>query len=71
MRANTIGEPHDIFNTPPLARDLLFSTKTPQPIDAGAAAAVPDSKMGHMMMLEPGWPRVAERIAKWLGDRGL
>lgn len=27
--------------------------------------------MGHMMMLEPGWPDVAERICSWLGARGL
>jgi pimeloyl-ACP methyl ester carboxylesterase len=27
--------------------------------------------MGHNMMLEPGWPAVAERIDSWLGTRGL
>ncbi|GAB3037362.1 hypothetical protein MBOU_19990 [Mycobacterium bourgelatii] len=27
--------------------------------------------MGHMLMLEPGWPAVAERICSWLGARGL
>ncbi len=27
--------------------------------------------MGHNMMLEPGWPNVAERIHNWLGDQGL
>ena len=27
--------------------------------------------MGHNMMLEPGWDAVAERIHRWLGDRGL
>jgi pimeloyl-ACP methyl ester carboxylesterase len=27
--------------------------------------------MGHNMMLEPGWPNVAERILNWLGDQGL
>ncbi|WP_425312085.1 alpha/beta hydrolase [Mycobacterium asiaticum] len=27
--------------------------------------------MGHMLMLEPGWPQVAERIHNWLSDRGL
>jgi pimeloyl-ACP methyl ester carboxylesterase len=27
--------------------------------------------MGHNMMLEPGWPAVAERIHTWLGPRGL
>jgi pimeloyl-ACP methyl ester carboxylesterase len=28
-------------------------------------------KMGHNMMLEPGWTAVAERIDTWLGTRGL
>ena len=27
--------------------------------------------MGHNMMLEPGWPTVAERIHNWLGRQGL
>jgi pimeloyl-ACP methyl ester carboxylesterase len=27
--------------------------------------------MGHDMMLEPGWPAVAERIHTWLGEHGL
>ena len=27
--------------------------------------------MGHNMMVEPGWPAVAERIHNWLGERGL
>jgi pimeloyl-ACP methyl ester carboxylesterase len=27
--------------------------------------------MGHMMMLEPGWQAVAERIESWLGGQGL
>ncbi len=27
--------------------------------------------MGHDMMLEPGWPAVAERIHTWLGTHGL
>jgi pimeloyl-ACP methyl ester carboxylesterase len=27
--------------------------------------------MGHNMMLEPGWPAVAERINSWLGTLGL
>jgi pimeloyl-ACP methyl ester carboxylesterase len=27
--------------------------------------------MGHDMMLEPGWPAVAERIDSWLSARGL
>jgi pimeloyl-ACP methyl ester carboxylesterase len=28
-------------------------------------------EMGHNMMVEPGWPAVAERIHDWLGGRGL
>jgi pimeloyl-ACP methyl ester carboxylesterase len=27
--------------------------------------------MGHDMMLEPGWPRVAERIQSWLAGQGI
>ena len=27
--------------------------------------------MGHNMMLEPGWPVVAERIQSWLEGRGI
>jgi hypothetical protein len=27
--------------------------------------------MGHMMMVEPGWQAVAERIEGWLGGQGL
>lgn len=27
--------------------------------------------MGHMLMLEPGWADVAQRICGWLGARGL
>ena len=27
--------------------------------------------MGHNMMLEPGWPAVAERIHTWLAGQGL
>jgi pimeloyl-ACP methyl ester carboxylesterase len=27
--------------------------------------------MGHMMMLEPGWQEVAERMEGWLGGQGL
>jgi alpha-beta hydrolase superfamily lysophospholipase len=27
--------------------------------------------MGHMMMLEPGWQAVAERMEGWLGGQGL
>lgn len=28
-------------------------------------------KMGHNMILEPGWDYVAERIANWLETRGI
>ena len=28
-------------------------------------------EMGHVMMLEPGWPAVAEKIDGWLTTRGL
>jgi len=27
--------------------------------------------MAHDMMLEAGWQSVADRILRWLGDRGL
>ncbi|MDT5126465.1 MAG: hypothetical protein QOH54_2109 [Mycobacterium sp.] len=125
MRANTFGESHEIFNTPKLAREILFCSHTPEPIvEAGAKRVEPDSmravfldqvfrlpkprrittpllvlggeddglisndevhatarayrtdaeffpKMGHMMMTEPGWDDVAERIQAWLGTRNL
>ena len=46
-------------------------------VDASAVAGIyqagveifPD--MGHVMMLEPGWQAVAERIDSWLTARGL
>lgn len=44
-------------------------------VDATARAYGTDADifpgMGHDMMLEPGWERVAERIHTWLGQRGL
>ncbi|MDT5219116.1 MAG: hypothetical protein QOF15_1221 [Mycobacterium sp.] len=125
VRANAFKQPHEIFNTPALARQFLFSPTTPEPIVVACAARVePDSlravftdqafrlphperiktpllvlggkedglinnedvrttaaaygteaelfpDMGHMMMLEPGWPQVAERISNWLAAQGL
>lgn len=124
LRASTLGNPADLFNTQALAREFLFSPSTPDSIirscatrmepespraardtvnrlpdagvvpapmlvlgarddgsridgDASAFAATyqadveifPD--MGHVMMLEAGWQAVAERIDRWLTDRGL
>ncbi|MGE2719151.1 alpha/beta hydrolase [Mycolicibacterium celeriflavum] len=44
MRANTIGQAHEIFNTPALARDTLFSPHSPDEIVASCANRVePDS----------------------------
>lgn len=44
MRANTIGQSHEIFNTPRLARERLFSPHTPDDIVESCAARVePDS----------------------------
>ncbi|KUI47413.1 hypothetical protein AU198_23660 [Mycobacterium sp. GA-1199] len=44
MRANTIGQAHEIFNTPALARDILFTPHTPPDIVASCANRVePDS----------------------------
>jgi hypothetical protein len=34
-----------------------------------AVEVFPD--MGHVMMLEPGWQAVAERIDSWLTTQGL
>jgi len=31
------------------------------------AGAVFQPGMGHLLMLEPGWPQVAERVVEWLG----
>jgi len=124
LRTNAFGNPADLFNTPALAREFLFSADTPESIvtscaarlepesaraaretvnrlpdaghvtapmlvlgakddgsrfdgDASAVAEIyqtdieifPD--MGHVMMLEPGWQDVAERIDSWLTTRGL
>jgi Alpha/beta hydrolase family len=123
LRTNTFGNPADLFNTPPLAREFLFSAQTPDSIVRSCAARlVPESNraaretvnrlpdahlvtapilvlgakddgsridgdasavagiyqadveifpdMGHVMMLEPGWQAVAERIDGWLAPRG-
>jgi pimeloyl-ACP methyl ester carboxylesterase len=124
LRANTFGNPADLFNTLALAREFGFSARTPDAIvktcatrlepestraardtvnqlpdanlvtapmlvlgakedgsridgDVSAFAGIyqtdvelfPD--MGHVMMLEPGWQAVAERIDGWLSGRGL
>jgi pimeloyl-ACP methyl ester carboxylesterase len=124
LRSNTFGNPADLFNTPALAREFLFSAQTPESVvtscvarlepestraaretvsrlpdagrvttpmlvlgakddrsridgDASAVAGIyqtdveffPD--MGHVMMLEPGWQAVAERIDGWLTTQGL
>lgn len=123
LRTNTFGNPVDLFSTPALVREFLFSTQTPdsivescwsrlepesvraarQTVDplpdpnlvtapmlvlgarddasriAGDASAVADlyqadveifPDMGHIMMLEPGWAAVAERIDRWLTKQG-
>lgn len=47
---------------------------TPKEVHATARAYRTEAElfpMGHNMMLEPGWPAVAERIESWLGERGL
>lgn len=50
-------------------------TFTPQEVHATARAYRTEAEifpdMGHDMMLEPGWPAVAERIHGWLGTRDL
>jgi pimeloyl-ACP methyl ester carboxylesterase len=122
LRANTIGEPHEIFTR--LPRELLFCMHTPDSIvESCAARCEPESlhlyfdsvlrlprpervhapmlvlggaddgtitndevrataqayrtqaelfpRMGHNLMLEPGWQAVAERIEGWLDERGL
>jgi pimeloyl-ACP methyl ester carboxylesterase len=113
LRSNTFGSPADLFNTPALAREFLFSCaarlepestraaretvsrlpdagRVTAPMlvlgakddrsridgDASAVAGIyqtdveffPD--MGHVMMLEPGWQAVAERIDGWLTTQG-
>jgi hypothetical protein len=40
MRANTFGESHEIFNTPRLARENLYSPFTPEDIVESGAARV-------------------------------
>lgn len=125
MRSNAFGESHEIFRTPRLAREHLFSEHTPESIVASCASRVePDSlravfidqalrlpkphrvttpvlvlggeddgtisndevrataraygtraelfpRMGHNLMLEPGWRQVAGRICEWLAERAL
>lgn len=125
MRANTIGQSHEVFNTPRLAREILYSAHTPEEVVvAGAQRVEPDSmravftdqvfdrphpervstqllvlggeddgmitndevrataraynteailfpRMGHNMMVEPGWREVADCIIGWLSDRGM
>ncbi|WP_319437098.1 alpha/beta hydrolase [Mycobacterium sp. RTGN5] len=122
LRSNSFGNPVDLFNTPALAREFLFSANTPEStvtscasrlepespraardtvkqlpdarviaapmlvlgagsdgsrVDGDAAAVAeiyqadieifPD--MGHVMMLEPRWSDVAERIHTWLAGQ--
>lgn len=124
VRSTTFGNPVDLFDSPELVREFLFSPGTPESVvtscrnrltpesvraardtvkplpdprrvtapmlvlgarddasrvdgDASAVAAAygadrqvfPD--MGHVMMLEPGWRAVAERIQTWLTGKGL
>lgn len=124
LRTNTFGNPADLFNTPALAREFLFSARTPDSIVRSCVARLepestraaretvnrlPDARrvaapmlvlgakddssridgdacavaeiyqadveifpdMGHVMMLEPGWQAVAERIDSWLTAQGL
>lgn len=125
MRADTVGQSHEVFGTPRLAREHLFSAHTPDDVvEACMARVEPDSmravffdqitrlpkpervttpllvlggeddgtisnkevratarayrtqaeffaKMGHNMMLEPGWADVAQRIDGWLGSQNL
>lgn len=124
VRTNTFGNPADLFNTPALVREFLFSAHTPESTITSCAAQLepestraaretvnrlPDAglmtapmlvlgarddgsridgdasavaqlyhtdveifpEMGHVMMLEPGWEAVAERIDGWLTGQGL
>jgi hypothetical protein len=60
MRTNTFGKSHEIFNTPRLAREHLYSPFTPEDIvESGAARLEPDSLravfMGQVLDLpDPG-----------------
>lgn len=120
---NTFGNPVDLFRTPALVREFLFSPHTPEAIVESCAARLepesvraarqtvnplPDARlvttpmlvlgaeddasridgdasavakvygaeveifpdMGHVMMLEPGWTAVADRIDTWLTSQG-
>ncbi len=40
LRANTVGNSVDLVNTPPLAREHLFSARTPEPIVESCTAGV-------------------------------
>ncbi len=54
---------------------LADGAVTPQEVRSTARAYRTEPvffpEMGHDMMLEPGWPAVAERIDSWLAGRGL
>lgn len=122
LRSNTFGNPVDLFATPALAREFLFSANTPESIVSSCASRLepesaraaretvnqlPDARditapllvlgagsdgsrvegdtsavaemyradveifpdMGHVMMLEPRWADVAERIHAWLASQ--
>lgn len=55
-------EAEDVCWGPKMARDIARAYRTDVEFFP---------KMGHNMMLEPGWQTVAERIDAWLTTRGL
>ncbi|EHB54882.1 hypothetical protein MycrhDRAFT_2076 [Mycolicibacterium rhodesiae JS60] len=65
------GSPHPCWfsaaqKTGPSAPGAVHATAR----DYGTRAEI-FSGMGHNMMLEPGWPLVAERIQAWLAGLGI
>jgi alpha-beta hydrolase superfamily lysophospholipase len=60
LRTNTFGNPADLFNTPALAREFLFSANTPESIVTACAAR-----------LEPESTHAARETANRLPDAGL
>jgi pimeloyl-ACP methyl ester carboxylesterase len=60
LRTNTFGNPVDLFGTPALAREFLFSAHTPESIVASCDAR-----------LEPESVRAARDVVSRLPDAGL
>ena len=55
LRTNTFGNPADLFNTPALAREFLFSADTPESIVASCAARLEPENAVNWYLLGRYW----------------